>query len=293
MSPARATPARSAKPTWTTAGKYGKALTFDGVNDWVTINDANDLDLPSAMTLEAWVYPTRNTAWRTAVMKENGSDLAWALYSSGSAKPSAWAATGTGMGSTTGPTAPALNAWTHMAATYDGTNLRLFVNGTQVANAARDRTLATGTGALRLGGNGIWSEWFTGRLDDIRIYDRALTPTQIQTDMNTPAGAAPPPPAPTRRRRRRRPACRRERAREGHALLDGVHGQRRRRAVRRAPLAHVRLHAVRAHAHRDAHDDLARRPRPAGRPLLLPRARRGRGRQRERPVGRGRRRFAG
>ena len=174
--------------TWTTAGKYGKALTFDGVNDWVTINDANDLDLAGAMTLEAWVYPTRNTAWRTAVMKENGSDLAWALYSSGSAKPSAWAATGTGMGSTTGPTAPALNAWTHMAATYDGTNLRLFVNGTQVSSAARAGLLATGTGALRLGGNGIWSEWFTGRLDDIRIYDRALTPTQIQTDMNTPAG---------------------------------------------------------------------------------------------------------
>jgi hypothetical protein len=174
--------------TWTTAGKYGKALTFDGTNDWVTINDANDLDLTSAMTLEAWVYPTRNTAWRTAIMKENGSDLAWGLYSSGSAKPSAWAATSTGMGSTTGPTAPALNTWTHMAATYDGSTLRLFVNGTQVSSAARTGPLATGTGPLRLGGNSIWAEWFTGRLDDVRIYNQALTPTQIQTDMNTPAG---------------------------------------------------------------------------------------------------------
>jgi hypothetical protein len=173
--------------TWTT-GKYGKALTFDGVNDWVTINDAADLHLNAAMTLEAWVYPTANTSWRTAILKETTGDLAWALYSSGSAKPSAWAATSTGMGSTTGPTAPALNTWTHMAASYDGANLRLFVNGTQLSSAARTGPLLSSTGALRLGGNSLWGEWFAGRLDDVRIYNTALTPTQIQTDMNTPAG---------------------------------------------------------------------------------------------------------
>ena len=44
--------------TWTTQGRFGNALTFDGVNDWVTVNDANDLDFTTAMTLEAWVYPT-------------------------------------------------------------------------------------------------------------------------------------------------------------------------------------------------------------------------------------------
>ena len=44
--------------TWTAQGKFGSALTFDGVNDWVTVNDANDLDFTTAMTLEAWVYPT-------------------------------------------------------------------------------------------------------------------------------------------------------------------------------------------------------------------------------------------
>ena len=43
--------------TWTTQGKFGSALSFDGVNDWVTVADANSLDLTTAMTLEAWVYP--------------------------------------------------------------------------------------------------------------------------------------------------------------------------------------------------------------------------------------------
>ena len=44
--------------TWTTSGKYGAALTFDGVNDWVTVADSPSLDLSTGMTLQAWVYPT-------------------------------------------------------------------------------------------------------------------------------------------------------------------------------------------------------------------------------------------
>ena len=42
------------------------------------------------------------------------------------------------------------------------------------------------TGALRIGGNTIWGEYFAGSLDDIRIYNRALTPIEIQTDQLRP-----------------------------------------------------------------------------------------------------------
>lgn len=52
-------------------GKFGKALSFDGVNDWVTVNDSVSLDLRTGMTLEAWVYPTVFTSgWRTVMHKE-------------------------------------------------------------------------------------------------------------------------------------------------------------------------------------------------------------------------------
>ena len=49
-------------------------------------------------------------------------------------------------------------------------------------------TIATSTGALRIGGNTIWPEWFSGLIDEVRIYNRALTQAQIQADMNTPLG---------------------------------------------------------------------------------------------------------
>ena len=42
------------------------------------------------------------------------------------------------------------------------------------------------TGARRIGGNAIWGEYFRGQIDDVRIYNRALTVTEIMSDMNTP-----------------------------------------------------------------------------------------------------------
>ena len=78
------------------------------------------------------------------------------------------------------------NVWTHLAGTYDGATVRLFVNGTQVASAAITGAIATSTGALRIGGNSMWGEYFQGTIDEVRIYNRALTPAEIQTDMVTP-----------------------------------------------------------------------------------------------------------
>ena len=57
-----------------------------------------------------------------------------------------------------------------------------------MASAARASALASSAGALRLGGNNIWGEWFAGRMDDVRIYNRALTAAQIQADMAVPVG---------------------------------------------------------------------------------------------------------
>ena len=174
---------------WNTTGRTGGSLTFDGANDYVSIADSASLDLTTGMTVEAWVYQTKTSGWNTVLLKENGGDLAYGVYSRNTAnRPSAWIR---GAGQTTstsaaGTTALTRNAWRHLAATFDGTTLRFYVDGVQVGSQPFSGSIAVSTGPLKLGGNAVWGEYFGGRIDDVRIYNRALTVQQIQADMAAP-----------------------------------------------------------------------------------------------------------
>jgi PKD repeat protein/glucose/arabinose dehydrogenase len=176
--------------TRSTAGRFGGALSFDGVNDSVTVADANSLDLRTSMTLSAWVRPTVGGGWRTVLLKEQPGQLAYALYSStDNNRPSGHVFT-TGDMALGGPSVLPANAWSHLAAVWDGLTMRLYVNGTQVASGALAGTAATSSTPLRIGGNSVWGEWFAGLIDEVRIYNRALTAAEIATDRDTAVGGA-------------------------------------------------------------------------------------------------------
>jgi hypothetical protein len=182
---------------WTTSGKYGNALSFNGTNALVTINNAPSLQLTTGMTLEVWVYPTTVTAaWRDVIYK--GNDNYYLEGSSNSGPPTAGAIFGGAYGQVYGPNALTANTWAHLAATYDGAAMRLYVNGVQVASRAETGAIATSTNPLQIGGDSIYGQYFEGRIDEVRIYNLALSVAQIQSDMNTPVGATPTPtPTPT------------------------------------------------------------------------------------------------
>jgi glucose/arabinose dehydrogenase len=182
--------------TWA-AGKSGGALSFNGSSSSVTVPDSPSLDLTTGMTLEAWVNPTATTgSWRTVLFKQSTNGMVYALYANdGNGRPAGQVNIG-GERNAVGLTTLPLNTWSHLAVTYDAANLRLFVNGTQVAAVPQTGAIPASTGALRLGGNSIWGEWFRGLIDDARVYNRALGAAEIQADMATPVSATPPPPAP-------------------------------------------------------------------------------------------------
>jgi len=128
------------------------------------------------------------TTWRTVLLKENGANMQYGLYANtDTTRPSGHVFT-TAEFDTRGTAAVAQNTWTHLAATYDGTTLKMFVNGTQVSSKAVVGAMSPSTGLLKIGGNAIWGEWFSGMIDEVRIYNRALSATEIQTDMNTRVG---------------------------------------------------------------------------------------------------------
>ena len=180
--------------TRTSAGRFGRALSFDGDDDMATVPHAASLDFTAGLTLEAWVRPRGATNWRTVAFKEAGGGVAYALYgSSDTDVPSV------NIGSDSGARAPSdldPDKWTHLAATYDSTNLRLFVNGTQVAVKGLPDAFRTGDGPLTFGANNVWGERFRGLIDEVRVYSRALSAAEIGADMNAsvvPGTPAPPP----------------------------------------------------------------------------------------------------
>ena len=180
--------------TWTTSGKYGNALTFNGTSALVTINNAPSLQLTSAMTLEAWVYPTTvNSTWRDVIYKGNDNYYLEGT-SSNSAHPVAGAILGGVYAEAIGPNALTANTWAHLAATYDGATMRLYVNGGQVASRAQTGAIATSTNPLQIGGDTFYGQYFAGLIDEVRIYNQALSVAEIQSDMNTPVT---PPSTPT------------------------------------------------------------------------------------------------
>jgi YD repeat-containing protein len=169
-----------------TQGRFGKALSFDGIDDWVTVNDASALDLTTGMTLEAWVYPTVDmTQWATVILKEQPGGTLYELHANGDqSQPLTSVTVGGRHRVLSGGPWLLANQWTHLAATYDGTIQRLYINGTQVAQRSQTGPIQVSSSPLRMGGNSVWGEFFQGRIDEVRVYNRALNATDIQTDMN-------------------------------------------------------------------------------------------------------------
>jgi len=138
--------------------------------------------------MEAWINPSAAPqGWQAVVFKEMPADGAYFLYRSGySAAPVGGVVIGSTEQDVLGTSGPAVNAWTHLAFTYDGVTEKFYVNGALAASRAQTGAIAAANGVLHIGGDSVWGEHFQGLIDEVRIYNRALSATEIQSDMNTP-----------------------------------------------------------------------------------------------------------
>ena len=188
-------------------GRFGNALQFNGTNAWVTVNDSSSLDLTAGMTMEAWVYPTTTmSGLNTIVMKEQpatatsagaGAYLLAANNSTNQPMSAVWA--------TATPVLPGgevtvggnmqipANQWTHIAATYNGQVQCLYVNGVLIDTLPQTGAITTSGGLLRIGGNSVWGNYFQGYIDEVRIYNQAISNAQIISDAQTAVSVSKPP----------------------------------------------------------------------------------------------------
>ncbi len=172
------------------AGRFGAGLELSGADEWVEVPDSRRLDFTTQLTLEAWVRPASAApGWSTVLFKEQPSGFAYALYASTDAGvPSSYLFAGGPVG-LDGPAALPAGAWSHVATTYDGATVRLYVDGAEVASRPQTGAVSTSDGPLHIGGNDVWGEWFEGRVDEVRVYRRALAASEIASDVRTPIQA--------------------------------------------------------------------------------------------------------
>ena len=166
------------------AGKVGGAILLDGVNDIITVPDSSSLDLTNTFTLAAWINPASYSNGR--ILRKGstaGQRYDLALSSSGLA-----------LRTSTVYTSPSgliqLNAWQHVAVTYDGTTLRIFVQGVEKVSTPIALSVNPNTAALTIGNIPALNSPFKGMLDDVRIYNRALAAGEIQVLAGTQAPAS-------------------------------------------------------------------------------------------------------
>lgn len=180
-------------PTWT-RGKYDGGVNFDGSNDYITAGTTGMPVGESSRTVGFWMYQRTNTAQNAPVAFEVSSGRSFTitpLYLNG--EYYIWTDSVAVNFTVTAAQHPPINSWNHVAISWDTETLYYYLNGVLQATKAYSEpmgTLSTIEIGRRIAGA---AGYLDGKLDDVRIYDYARTPSQIIEDMNAghPVGGSP------------------------------------------------------------------------------------------------------
>jgi hypothetical protein len=160
-------------------GRIGGAIDLDGANSFVRIADKSAFNFGGETTLAAWVNFRSVPADWTAIIAKG--DEAWRLSTVGKEQKIHFAV-GSGSGiCLNSATAISANEWHHVVGAYDGSVLRIYIDGKLEPSASRAGGITRNNREVFIGGNVEHKErCFDGLLDEVRVYNYALPETEIQ-----------------------------------------------------------------------------------------------------------------
>ncbi|MCE3278727.1 MAG: large protein [Bacteroidetes bacterium] len=171
------------------AGRKPTALAFDGVNDHVAIPNESVFDFNTQMTVEAWIKVNSFSMYDQSVITK-GSD-SWMITRNGNTNSLKFTLTSNDF--FFGPTAYSAGGsrsvndgkWHHVAATYDGSQMILYIDGTLDAYTYMYNDIINNSAAVHIGGNAVASgNNFNGQIDEVRIWNIPQSYGTIRTNMN-------------------------------------------------------------------------------------------------------------
>lgn len=175
-------------------GDPDTCVRLDGTNDYVSVADALDLRITGDTTIEFWYQKTSEAGdWQRLVGKGNPTQRNYGVWEeSGGGQRLLFQEYNQSGGNILNMFSSAtrgLNQWTHVAAVIQGNQARLYMDGEQVGTATRNGTPGTSSDPLTIGwgGPGLHT-YFPGYVDEVAIYDHALTGGRIATHYNVGLG---------------------------------------------------------------------------------------------------------
>ncbi|MBI9072600.1 MAG: T9SS type A sorting domain-containing protein [Melioribacteraceae bacterium] len=181
----------------TISSATGKALEFDGNNDKVVIENSPSLQVTGTnITLEAWVNPNsfKSEIWQGSIVTKDwsggaGYDNGYALRCGKQGQFDISLGSGSWNELTSPQNSIPIGAWTHIAGTYDGKNIKLYVNGEEVASHKSTFSIANNSNKVHIGESAGWAgRVFNGKIDEVRIWNISRTAGEIKNSMNSSLG---------------------------------------------------------------------------------------------------------
>ena len=158
------------------AGKNNGALDFDGSNDRISTSALTG-KYSGLVSISAWVYHNSTSDWDDIVAGSCG-DLLFGFNSN-------TISFGGQCNSPFGPvsySATLEGGWHHVAGVYNGSTAKIYLDGNAVQSLNRSGSFTPS--ALGIGSTPTGGEYFNGKLDDVRIYNYALSAEQVKQIMN-------------------------------------------------------------------------------------------------------------
>jgi hypothetical protein len=165
-------------------GVVGQAFSLNGTSAYVSVPDAPSLNLTGAITVATWINPTAHMGPYDPIVKKAGGGTAqqggYALEFLGN-NVVFWVYI-SGLGWSASPTAfVPLGQWSHVAGTYDGSGLSLFVNGQLIGTSLVSGQMSPSVNPLEIGHDpSNANRWYDGLIDEAAVYNRALSAAEIQ-----------------------------------------------------------------------------------------------------------------
>lgn len=174
---------------WSKDGKFGGAVHLEDSEKFVEVDAVPELDITDELTIQAWFFPEEsqgdsNLMGRRSPGNVGGYCLQWSAQFTGSPQIETWINIGGWQGSRNKQTIkPDLEKWHHVSSTYDGDMIRQYIDGeldVEFGPAGKINSIEV---VFRIGKAQTGLPGMVGLVDEVAIYNRALTVEEINQDM--------------------------------------------------------------------------------------------------------------